>query len=59
MQNKDYNIRKDQDLLFRSWITGTFTEESLYYVLNMNSVKEIWDVLEDNLFQALRIGSFN
>lgn len=59
MQNKDYNIRKDQDLLFRSWITGTFTEESLYYVLNINSVKEIWDVLEDNLFQALRIGSFN
>lgn len=45
---------KNRDLLLRSWVSGTISEEALYYVGGCNTAKEIWSALEENLLQATK-----
>ena len=42
------------DLLLRSWITGTLSEEALGHVVGLNTAHEIWMCLEEKYLQATK-----
>jgi hypothetical protein len=42
------------DLLLRSWITGTLSEEALGIVVGMTTAHEIWTSLEATYLQATK-----
>uniref|UniRef100_A0A2N9HKR1 Reverse transcriptase Ty1/copia-type domain-containing protein n=1 Tax=Fagus sylvatica TaxID=28930 RepID=A0A2N9HKR1_FAGSY len=42
------------DLLLRSWITGTISEEALGHVVGMTTAKEVWTSLEVTYLQATK-----
>uniref|UniRef100_A0A2N9I850 Reverse transcriptase Ty1/copia-type domain-containing protein n=1 Tax=Fagus sylvatica TaxID=28930 RepID=A0A2N9I850_FAGSY len=43
------------DLLLRSWITGTISEEALGHVVGMTTAKEVWTSLEVTYLQATKL----
>jgi hypothetical protein len=45
---------KQIDLLLRSWITGTLSEEALGHVVGMNMAHEVWISLEEKYLQATK-----
>ena len=38
---------EDKDMLRRSWISGTLTEESMYLIVGYSTVKEMCEWLEE------------
>lgn len=50
----EFSKWKDNDLLLRCWISGTLSEDALYYIVGCNIAKEILAVLEENLLQATK-----
>ena len=47
---EDNNIVDDweeKDVLLRSWISGTLTEESMYLIVGCSTAKEMWEFLEE------------
>lgn len=52
--NSKYETSKEKDLLLRSWITGTLSEEVLYLIVGCNTAKEIWLCLEENFLHATK-----
>jgi hypothetical protein len=42
------------DLLLRSWITGTLSEEALGHVVGMTTAQEVWIGLEETYLQATK-----
>ena len=47
---EDINIVDDweeKDVLLRSWISGTLTEESMYLIVGYSTVKEMCEWLEE------------
>uniref|UniRef100_A0A5B6YY77 Retrotransposon Copia-like N-terminal domain-containing protein n=1 Tax=Davidia involucrata TaxID=16924 RepID=A0A5B6YY77_DAVIN len=42
------------DLLLRSWITGTLSEEALGHVVGMITAKDVWMCLEETYLQATK-----
>lgn len=54
VQNPKFSTWKDRDLLLRSWITSTLSEEALCFVFGCDIAEEVWGVLEENLLQATK-----
>lgn len=52
--NPAFTSWKDRDLLLRRWMTGTLSEEALYYVVGCNKARDIWNALEENLLQVTK-----
>lgn len=52
--NPAYATWKNRDLLLRSWVTGTLSEEALYFVVGCNSARDVWSALEENLLQVTK-----
>ena len=51
---EDTNIVDDweeKDVLLRSWISGTLTEESMYLIVGYSTAKEMWECLEEAYLQ--------
>ena len=47
---KDSNIIdkwEEKDVLLRSWISGTLTEEIMYLIVGCSTAKEMWECLEE------------
>ena len=42
------------DLLLRSWIIGTLSEEALAHVIGMNTAREVWLCLEETYLQVTK-----
>ncbi|KAH0636166.1 hypothetical protein KY290_036588 [Solanum tuberosum] len=49
---------EEKDVLVRSWLTGTMTEESIFLIIGCISAKQIWENLEDNYLQASKDKEF-
>uniref|UniRef100_A0A2N9HE41 Retrotransposon Copia-like N-terminal domain-containing protein n=1 Tax=Fagus sylvatica TaxID=28930 RepID=A0A2N9HE41_FAGSY len=45
---------RNTDLLLRSWITGTLSEEALGHVVGMTTAREVWTSLEVAYLQAMK-----
>ena len=45
---------RNTDLLLRSWITGTLSEEALGHVVGMTTAREVWTSLEVAYLQATK-----
>ncbi|KAH0699085.1 hypothetical protein KY285_013550 [Solanum tuberosum] len=43
---------KEKDMLLRSWISSTLTEESMYLTVGCSIAKEVWECLEKAYTQA-------
>ena len=57
---EDTNIVDDweeKDVLLRSWISGTLTEESMYLIVGCSTAEEMWECLEEAYLQATKIRS--
>jgi hypothetical protein len=52
--NPKYEEWQSTDLLLRSWIIGTLSEEALGYVVGQNTAREVWGCLEDTYLQATK-----
>jgi len=35
--------REEKDVLLRSWISGTLSEETMYLIVGCNTAKEMWE----------------
>ncbi|KAH0730858.1 hypothetical protein KY289_002046 [Solanum tuberosum] len=46
---------KEKDVLLRSWISGTLTEESMYLIVGCSAAKKIWECLEKAYIQATKM----
>lgn len=57
--NSLFTTWKEKDLLLQSWLTGTLSEEALYYVVGCNTAKDVWAVLEGIYYRPLRIMRFS
>uniref|UniRef100_M0ZT10 Uncharacterized protein n=1 Tax=Solanum tuberosum TaxID=4113 RepID=M0ZT10_SOLTU len=49
---------EEKDVLLRSWISGTLTEESVYLILGSSTTKEMWECLEEVYLQATKDKKF-
>ncbi|KAH0698858.1 hypothetical protein KY285_013105 [Solanum tuberosum] len=49
---------KKKDVLLRSWISGTLTEESMYLIVGCSNAKEMWECLEKTYIQATKVINF-
>ena len=49
---------EERDVLVRSWLKGTMTEESMFLIIGCTSAKQIWESLEDNYLQASKNKEF-
>lgn len=52
------NAWEEKDVLLRSWISGTMTEESMYLIVGCFSAKEMWDNIEKTYLQATKDKEF-
>uniref|UniRef100_A0A2N9FTN5 Integrase catalytic domain-containing protein n=1 Tax=Fagus sylvatica TaxID=28930 RepID=A0A2N9FTN5_FAGSY len=52
--NPKYEEWQQVDLLLRSWVTGTLSEEALGHVVGMNTAREVWECLEAKYLQATK-----
>ena len=58
---EDTNIVDDweeKDVLLRSWILGTLTEESMYLIVVCSTATEMWEFLGEKYFQATKDKKF-
>ena len=58
---KDSNIIdkwEEKDVLLRSWISGTLTEEIMYLIVGCSTAKEMWECLGETYFQATKDKKF-
>ncbi|KAH0635921.1 hypothetical protein KY285_035607 [Solanum tuberosum] len=46
---------KEKDVLLRSWISGTLTEEIMYLIAGCSTAKEMWECLKKAYIQATKI----
>ncbi|KAH0777089.1 hypothetical protein KY290_008500 [Solanum tuberosum] len=49
---------KEKDVLLRSWISSTLTEESMHLIVGCSTAKEMWECLEKAYIQATKIINF-
>ncbi|XP_075088534.1 uncharacterized protein LOC142170506 [Nicotiana tabacum] len=56
--NSKFLEREERDVLIRSWLTGTMTEESMFLIIGCTSAKQIWQSFEDNYLQASKDKEF-
>ena len=49
---------EEKDVLLRSWISGTLTEESMYLIVGYETAKEMWECLEEAYLQATKDKEF-
>ena len=52
--NPAYATWKNCDLLLRSCVIGTLSEEALYFVVGCNSARNVWSAIEENLLQVTK-----
>jgi hypothetical protein len=52
--NPKYEEWQSTDLLLRSWITGTLSEEALGHIVGQNTAREVWCCLKDTYLQATK-----
>uniref|UniRef100_A0A2N9FA52 Uncharacterized protein n=1 Tax=Fagus sylvatica TaxID=28930 RepID=A0A2N9FA52_FAGSY len=52
--NQKFEEWQQVDLLLRSWVTGTLSEEALGHVVGMNTAREVWECLEAKYLQATK-----
>jgi len=50
--------REEKDVLLRSWISGTLSEETMYLIVGCNTAKEMWETLEETYLQATKDKEF-
>lgn len=48
----------EQDVLLRSWISRTMSEESMYLIVGCTTAKKMWECLEDTYLQAIKDKEF-
>ncbi|KAH0679474.1 hypothetical protein KY284_020559 [Solanum tuberosum] len=56
--NPKFTTWEDHDVLVRSWLSGTMTEESIFLIIGCTTVKQIWACLEDTYLQASKDKEF-
>ena len=49
---------EEKNVLLRSWISGTLTEESMYLIVGCSTAKEMWECLEEAYLQATKDKEF-
>ena len=49
---------EDKDMLRRTWISGTLTEERMYLIVGCSTAKEMWECLGETYFQATKDKKF-
>ncbi|KAH0647510.1 hypothetical protein KY290_033507 [Solanum tuberosum] len=49
---------KEKDVLLRSWISSTLTEENMYLIVGCSTAKKVWECLEKADIQATKIINF-
>uniref|UniRef100_M1BN43 PAE n=1 Tax=Solanum tuberosum TaxID=4113 RepID=M1BN43_SOLTU len=49
---------KERDVLLRSWISSTLTEENMYLIVGCSTAKKVWECLEKAYIQATKIINF-
>ena len=49
---------EDKDMLRRTWISGTLTEESMYLIVVCSTATEMWEFLGEKYFQATKDKKF-
>ncbi|KAH0775074.1 hypothetical protein KY290_012211 [Solanum tuberosum] len=50
---------KEKDVLLRSWISGTLTEESMHLIVGCSTAKKRWESLEKAYIQATKVINFS
>ncbi|KAH0647646.1 hypothetical protein KY290_033637 [Solanum tuberosum] len=56
--NPKFVDSEERDVLVRSWISGTMTEESIFLIIGCSIAKQIWSCLEDTYLQASKDKEF-
>lgn len=54
MPNPAFITWKDKDLVLKSWMTGSSSEEALFYIVGCNTTRDVWNALEENLLQVTK-----
>jgi hypothetical protein len=57
--NPEYEEWQSIDLLLRSWITGTLSEEALGHIVGQNTGRKVWAVLKTPIFKQPKKEKFN
>jgi len=52
------SLWEEKDVLLRTWISGTMTEESMYLIVGCSTAQEMWECLEETYLQATKDKEF-